>query len=143
MNWSCSNVQYALLNEYAWEKKINWLRMFFIVLGQWWWLKQKKRTKKKKKRIWVLDILKRSNIGIRKLKIYITHLKYYQSGISKWPHMIKPGWCLVNKGLLHLSHIQLSVYSLWLLLHSRRVDDMTEHVSKKLNIYYLVLCRKV
>lgn len=98
MNWSYSNIQYALLNEYAWEKKINWLRMFFIVLGQWWWLKQKKRTKKKKKRIWVLDILKRSNIGIRKLKIYITHLKYYQSGISKWPHMIKPGWCLVNKG---------------------------------------------
>lgn len=141
MNWSCSNVQYALLNEYAWEKKINWLRMFFYCTQTMMMVKAEKKDKKK--RISVLDILKRSNIGIRKLKIYITHLKHYQSGISKWPHMVKPGWCLVNKGLLHLSHIQLSVYSLWLLLHSSRVDDMTEHVSKKLNIYYAVLCRKV
>ena len=65
----------------------------------------KAEKKDKKNRISVLDILNKSNIGIRKLKIYITHLKYYQSGISKWPHMVKPGWCLVNKGLLHLSHI--------------------------------------
>lgn len=46
-----------------------------------------KAEKKDKKRISVLDILKRSNMGIRKLKIYITHLKHYQSGISKLaPH---------------------------------------------------------
>lgn len=51
----------------------------------------KSREKGQKNRISVLDILNKSNIGIRKLKIYITHLKYYQSGISKWPHMVKPG----------------------------------------------------
>ena len=48
MNWSCSNVQYALLNEYAWEKKINWLRMFFYCTQTMMMVKAEKKDKKKK-----------------------------------------------------------------------------------------------